>query len=80
LADSVQDFTPEKDEGTGFVFEKYDSFSLITAVIRAHELYRSKKEWFKLVKRAMAQGFSWKKSAKEYVKLFGMALRFHQES
>ena len=80
LADSVEDFTPEKEEGTGFVFEKYDPFSLTIAVIRASELYRQKKEWEKLMKRAMAKDFSWEKSAGEYVKLFEMALRFHKES
>lgn len=79
LADSVEDFTPEKEEGTGFVFEKYDPFSLTIAIIRASELYKQKKEWEKLMKRAMAKDFSWEKSAQEYVKLFEMALRFHQE-
>ena len=80
LADSVDDFNPEKEEGTGFVFEKYDPFSLTIAVIRASELYRQKKEWEKLMKRAMAKDFSWEKSAAEYVKLFEMALRFHKEN
>ena len=80
LADSVDDFTPEKEEGTGFVFEKYDAFSLTIAIIRASELYRQKKEWEKLMMRAMAKDFSWEKSAQEYVKLFEMALRFHKES
>ena len=80
LADSVEDFTPEQDMGTGFVFEKYDPISLTIAVVRAHELYRQKKEWEKLIKRAMAKDFSWEKSAQEYVKLFEMALRFHGES
>ncbi len=79
LADSVQDFAPETSEGTGFVFDKYDPFSLTIAIVRASELYRQKKEWEKLVKRAMAQDFSWEKSAQEYIKLFEMALRFHQE-
>ncbi|MDO8496171.1 MAG: glycogen synthase [bacterium] len=79
LADSVQDFAPELGEGTGFVFEKYDPFSLTIAIVRASELYRQKKEWEKLVKRAMAQDFSWEKSAQEYIKLFEMALRFHKE-
>ncbi len=80
LADSVEDFKPETSEGTGFVFEKYDPISLTIALIRASEHYRQKKEWEKLVKRAMAQDFSWEKSAQEYVKLFEMALRFHKEN
>lgn len=80
LADSVVDFDPEKEEGTGFVFDKYDPFSLTIALIRASELYRHRKEWDKLVKRTMAEDFSWEKSAKEYVKLFEMAVRLHQEN
>lgn len=80
LADSVTDFNPEKGEGTGFVFDKYDAFSLTIAIVRASELYRQKKEWTKLMKRAMAEDFSWEHSAKEYVKLFEMAVRFHKEN
>ena len=80
LADSVTDFKPEAGEGTGFVFEKYDPFSLTIAIVRAHELYRQKNEWSKLIKRTMAEDFSWEKSAREYIKLFEMALRFHKES
>ncbi|PIP55509.1 MAG: hypothetical protein COX06_02810 [Candidatus Zambryskibacteria bacterium CG22_combo_CG10-13_8_21_14_all_42_17] len=79
LADSVEDFTPEKNSGTGFVFEKYDPFSLTIAVIRASEIYRQKKEWGNIMKHAMAKDFSWEKSAKEYMKLFSMAIRFLKE-
>src|SRR3989338_7888104 len=80
LADSVVDFSPEKGEGTGFVFDKYDPFSLTIAIVRASELYRQKKEWEKLMKRAMAEDFSCEHSAKEYVKLFELALRFHKDN
>ena len=80
LADSVTDFSPETEEGTGFVFEKYDPFSFTIAIVRASELYRQKKGWEKLMKRAMAEDFSWEHSAKEYVKLFELALRFHKDN
>lgn len=79
LADSVEDFDPATQKGTGFVFEKFDPFSLTIAMVRAHEIYRQKDIWSKIVKRAMMQDFSWKKSATEYLKLFEMALRFHKE-
>lgn len=70
LADSVQDYSPGKNTGTGFVFESYDKYALLIAIVRAFETYRNKKEWVRLSKRAMANDFSWKKSAKEYIKLF----------
>ncbi len=80
LADSVEDFNPETGRGTGFVFEKYDPFSLTIAVVRACEIHKQEKVWSKIVKSAMAEDFSWHKSAKEYTKLFEMALRFHKDT
>lgn len=79
LADSVEDFNPAKDTGTGFVFEKYDTYSLLIAVIRAFDAYGYKAEWTKLQKRSMQEDFSWKKSAQEYLKIFASAVKVHQE-
>ena len=69
LADTVIDFHPEKGEGTGFVFEKFDPNAMLIAIVRAYESYRNKKEWRKLVIRAMTTDFSWKKSARDYIAL-----------
>jgi len=74
LADSVKDYVPGENKGTGFVFNSYDEYALLIAVIRASEAFRHQKEWVKLMKRAMAEDFSWKKSAKEYIKLFDSVL------
>ncbi len=79
LADSVEDYLPGQNKGTGFVFENYDKYALLIAILRASETYRNKKEWTKLMKRAMTRDFSWKKSAKEYVKLFDLALNSGQK-
>lgn len=74
LADSVKDNVSEEDPGTGFVFEKYDKTAMITAITRAHEIYKYKKIWLAIQERAMKENFSWEKSAKEYEKLFLRAL------
>ncbi|PIR41672.1 MAG: starch synthase [Candidatus Yanofskybacteria bacterium CG10_big_fil_rev_8_21_14_0_10_37_15] len=79
LADSVQDFNPETGKGTGFVFEKFDPFSLTIAMVRAYQIYHQKNLWKKIIKNAINQDFSWKRSAFEYVKLFEMAIRLHKE-
>lgn len=79
LADSVEDFDPKSHKGTGFVFEKYDPLALIITFVRAFEIFKQKKEWEKLMKRAMAKDFSWEKSAKEYVTIFNLATKFHKE-
>jgi starch synthase len=79
LADSVEDYVSGQDKGTGFVFEKFDKYALLIAIVRASETYKNKKEWSKLVKRAMAADFSWKKSAKEYANLFTLVLNSEQK-
>ena len=75
LADSVEDYIPGQNQGTGFVFESFDKYALLIAVIRASETFKNKKEWTRLIKRAMAKDFSWGKSAKEYIKLFSLLLK-----
>lgn len=74
LADSVEDYNPNKETGTGFVFERFDSSSLMISLIRAFENFRDKKKWRELQKRAMKKDFSWVSSAKKYVDLFQRAV------
>jgi starch synthase len=74
LADTVEDFNPARDRGTGFVFEKYDSTALFGSIIRAIENYKHKKSWEKLVERAMKTDFSWESSAEKYFSLYRKAI------
>ncbi|MBU3901580.1 glycogen synthase [Patescibacteria group bacterium] len=74
LADSVDNYVPGENKGTGFVFDNYDRYAFLIAFIRASETFRDKRDWTKLMKRVMAKDFSWKKSAKEYINLFSLAL------
>lgn len=64
LADSVV------DGKTGFVFEKYTASALITTINRAITLWHDPKKWSEMVKTAMRQDFSWKRSASEYLALY----------
>lgn len=79
LADSVEDFDPARNRGTGFVFEKLNQYSLYGSIVRAMENYKHPKIWRAIQKRAMSADFSWSKSAKEYVKLFSRAMEFHRQ-
>lgn len=45
LADSVEDYNPTEQTGTGFVFEKFDKFALFGTMIRALETYKYPKFW-----------------------------------
>jgi len=79
LADTVVDYNPAGGNGTGFVFEKYDRYAFLITVVRAYELFKNRKEWNNLVKRVLSADFSWHKSAKDYLKLFETAIKFHKE-
>jgi starch synthase len=74
LADTVQDFDPIKNSGTGFVFEKFSSHTLLGAIVRALETFKYKKVWQELIKRAMLADFSWEASAKKYLELYKKAI------
>jgi starch synthase len=70
LADTIFEFDPATKEGNGFVFEEYSSQELLNAVKRALEVYKNRKLWLGLVKKAMEYDFSWDSSADKYVKLY----------
>ncbi len=73
LADSIVNATArtiEAGKATGFMFTRYDMRYLCAAVRRALRLYRSDPAaWDSLVRNAMAQDFSWRRSAKQYERL-----------
>lgn len=54
----------------GFVFEEYTKEALLSAIKLAYEAFLNKKVWNKMVKDGMKEDFSWKRSVKEYLKLY----------
>jgi starch synthase len=74
LADTVVDFDAS-GESTGFVFGQYSSEHLLEAVSRARKAYADRGQWDRLVDRAMAQDFSWERSAKAYEDVYRATMR-----
>jgi len=70
LDDTIENFDPATGKGTGFKFVDATKEAMMTALKSALEIYRQPKLWEKLVKNGMKKDFSWKSSAKEYVKLY----------
>lgn len=76
LMDTVDEFDPENDSGTGFRFVTPSSFELETSVNRALNLFRSEPQtWRRLMIRSMNKDFSWNRSAKEYYRLYERAIQ-----
>ena len=78
LSDIVIPFDTESNTGTGFVFEKYDSFILGVTIVRALEIYKMKKVWRGLARRCMLEDFSWEKVAEGYLDLYERAIDFRK--
>jgi len=70
LKDTVEDFDPEQETGTGFVFGPYEPQAFMAAVERALQAYGDKKAWTALRRRAMSMDFSWERSADAYSNLY----------
>lgn len=75
LADSVADLDPSGERGTGFVFEQATSEALVGALGRLTQLWRDPPAWIAAQRRAMAQDFSWDRSAATYLRLYEETLR-----
>jgi starch synthase len=74
LADSVEQADLNRDLGTGFVFENYDSDALLTAVKSAIWSYKDQHAWRKLQVRAMEKDFTWGASADKYIEIYHKAI------
>jgi len=69
LEDTVEDCDGD-DAGTGFKFREYHPRALWAALARALNAYRDVAAWRKLMRRGMAQDFSWDRSARGYEELY----------
>lgn len=70
LADTIEDYDPVRDSGTGFLFDDYTPDALICSIRLAITTYSCKERWERLIKNAMKRDFSWKRSAEEYIDIY----------
>ncbi|SEP58532.1 starch synthase [Lachnospiraceae bacterium RM5] len=75
LKDTVVPYNQFESTGTGFSFTNYNAHEMLGTIDFAKYVYYNKKrEWNKLVDRAMAADFSWNKSAERYANLYNWML------
>lgn len=71
LKDTVWPYNEFEGTGTGFSFANYNAHEMLNIIRYAkHIFYDKKREWNKIVDRAMAVDFSWNSSAKKYQELY----------
>ena len=74
LEDTILDTGQGSRPGTGFKFGQFKAVDMIRAVRRAVETFENRERWHAMMVEAMAQDFSWDRSAKEYLALFERAV------
>jgi starch synthase len=75
LDDTIEDFNPQTQKGTGFKMKEPSKTELLASLKRAIDVYNQPALWEKLVKNGMKKDFSWKSSAKEYLELYKSLLK-----
>ncbi|HJS89223.1 MAG TPA: glycogen synthase [Steroidobacteraceae bacterium] len=70
LADSVDLYDPDTGEGTGIVFDHFDSEALEWALNTALDLHAQPAHWRRMVRNGMAKDFSWERQGEKYVELY----------
>jgi starch synthase len=70
LKDTVQRYDADTETGTGFVFDRYGAQELLDTINQCLSVFRNKRAWTALQRRAMAMDFSWERSAKQYANLY----------
>ena len=71
LKDTVEAYNEVEGTGTGFSFTNYNAHEMLDTIRYAKSVYYDKKrEWNKIVERAMTVDYSWSVSAKKYEALY----------
>ena len=71
LKDTVEAYNEYEKTGTGFSFTNYNAHDMMNTVRYAEQIYYDKKrDWNKMIERAMEADFSWESSAKQYEELY----------
>ncbi len=71
LSDTVEPYNEYENTGTGFSFKNYNAHEMMGTIRYAeHVFYDKKRNWNKMIERAMKADFSWKQSAKQYEEMY----------
>lgn len=70
LEDTVENWDPATNSGTGFKFSEYTPYALLETVRWALRTYKFPDSWRQLMRNGMARDFSWERSAEQYDRVY----------
>jgi len=74
LADTIISFDPAAGTGNGFTFIDAEAEDLLRTLHQAITLFRERAIWSRLMANGMAADFSWERPAREYERLYELAV------
>jgi starch synthase len=80
LDDTIEPWDARSKKGTGFKFQEHTGEALLRTVHQAFEVYRDQASWQKLMRNGMAKDFSWRVSAREYVRAYERISQQHSQA
>ena len=75
LQDIVVDSVGSPKKGTGFLFPRHNADSFLEGLDNARAVYKKAADWKALVRRCLAQDFSWQTTAETYIKAYRRVTR-----
>jgi starch synthase len=79
LDDTIDPWDPRTKKGTGFKFQEPTGEALLRTIHQALQLYRDQTSWQRLMRNGMSKDFSWRSSAREYVRVYERVRQQHAQ-
>jgi starch synthase len=79
LDDTIDPWDQRNKKGTGFKFQEYSGDALLRTIHNALQVYRDQESWQKLMRNGMSKDFSWRVSAREYVRVYDRVRQQHTQ-
>jgi starch synthase len=77
LKDTVQPYNEFDGTGNGFSFANFNGDEMLTVINYSKNVFfNHRKQWDKMVQRAMAQDFSWNSSARQYEGMYNWMINW----
>ena len=75
ISDCIRDFSAETGKGNGFRFSAPGKTNVLAAINRALKTLEDPNVWAKLQKNGMKGDYSWRNTARKYLKLYETAMK-----
>lgn len=80
LDDTVDPWDSRTKKGTGFKFQEYTGDALLRSIHQALQQFRDQTSWQRLMRNGMSKEFSWKTSAREYLRVYERVRQQHTQA